>query len=211
MQELEACTSKIATKMNATNVYDGDCDGAGRVCGALPLWRATSSTRGPALYWRRPSSAPRPPASRGAPSREKLAGRFKHRVEGPARAWLLVPDHEDGVLGTPSRRRRRGWGSGAASAAPATTGARRATSSTPGRASTRSGLRGGPAPESGAILRPVSIASFTHGLARRRAARADRRRRSCGRRAGAGRRRRTRRCDHTLKVVERAAVLLLGD
>ena len=36
---------------------------------------------------------------RGAPSREKLAGRFKHRVEGPARAWLLVPDHADGVLG----------------------------------------------------------------------------------------------------------------
>jgi hypothetical protein len=97
--ELEACTSKIATKMNRDEKSEKALAMArrGLACVAAlegdnedvaPCASLMSSIVGAALR-----------DVTGAPSRAKLSSRFVHRVELPARAWLLVPDHADGVLG----------------------------------------------------------------------------------------------------------------
>ena len=98
-QELEACTSKIATKMNRDERSAAALATARAGLRCAAALEGDQLDAGPCALLE--AAVVRAAASgvRGAPSREKLAGRFKHRVEGPARAWLLVPDHADGVLG----------------------------------------------------------------------------------------------------------------
>ena len=108
-QELEACTSKIATKMNRARAPPRRSRRRGTGLRCAAALEGDQLDAGPcalleAAVVRRRGDV----GVRGAPTRE--SSRAASSTRRGARAGVVIgADHADGCWGTPSRRRRRGW------------------------------------------------------------------------------------------------------